>query len=101
MTKVGTNQDQEKEMPRRSYGCKTKPTRLSIDQLRKEKRFAQMMSSRNFEKSRSPVKMPRPTPASPTGCWTSTVSSISIPTLLPKKKATTQTDLRRGGAKTD
>jgi hypothetical protein len=28
VTKVGTNQDQEKEMPRRSYGCKTKPTIL-------------------------------------------------------------------------
>ena len=128
VTKFGTNQDQEKEMPRRSYGCKIKPTRLSIDQLRKEKRFAQMSSSRNFENqstgaykplpspgaakkltslismfetSPSPLKMPRPPPASTTGCWTSTMSSISIPTLLPKKKATTQTDLSRGGAKTD
>ena len=118
VTKVGTNQDQEKEMPRRSYGCKTKPKRLSIDKVRKEEkkirpkvvftqfrkpeyRSLQAIAKSMFETSPSPLKMPRPPPASTTGCWTSTMSSISTPTLLPKKKATTQTDLRRGGAKTD
>ena len=62
VAKVGTNQDQEQEVPRRSNGCKTKPTRLSIEKARKNKRFAQMSSSRNVEIPSTGVYKPLPSP---------------------------------------
>ena len=128
VTKVGPTQDQEPKVPRRSTGCKSKPTRISIEKSRKDKRFAQMSFSRNlenqstgvykplpspgttekfsslismFERSPSPLNMPRTPLASTTGCGMMLKSSIIIPTLLPKEKATTQTDLSQSGGKTD
>ena len=127
VTEFGTTQDEEQEVPRRSNGCRAKPTRLSIEQVRKNKRFAQMLSSRNvempstetykllpspgaakkftspvsmFETSPSPLKMPRPSPASTRVCGTNRMSSISTLTYQLRKKATTLTDLVKSGAKT-
>jgi hypothetical protein len=118
-TKLDTNPDHQKKLPRRPSGCKIKQTRLSLEELRKEKRWAQMSSSRNlenpcaevpspipslgatpkltkliqmFETSPSPIKMPRPPPASTTRCGTMPTSSIKLPSLSPSEKAPAQTD---------
>ena len=55
-TKLGTTQDHQKTMPRRSSACQNKKKRLSIDESRKLKRFAQMLSSRNLENPCADVK---------------------------------------------
>ena len=43
VTELGTTQDQDTKVPRKSNGC---TTRINIEKSRKKKRFAKMSSSR-------------------------------------------------------